>query len=122
MTYTTTGKIFLIGHTTQINPSFKKREIVVTRDDRDSKTSPLIMLELINTDIARFPNLKVGDSVSISFVIRGNAFTPKGGKTKYFNNLRILTIESTPNNDKDSTTKSVPSVPVTAFLGESNLQ
>ena len=114
MTYTTEGKIFQIGNIININNSFKKREVVITRDDGGDSAYPNMMLELLNADVTTTDGLKVGDHVNISFAIHGRAYTPSnGGGTKYFNNLRILSIEPTPNDGE--TQASSPSGPVTAF-------
>jgi len=116
MTYTTKGKIFQIGNVAKINANFKKREVIITRDNGGDSAYPNMMLELLNADVAKTDDFKVGDHVSISFAIHGRKYDPpNGGGTKYFNNLRILNIEPIPNDAEDLTTDPVPSGPVTSF-------
>lgn len=123
MTYTTTGKISLIGNITTINPSFKKREVVITTEVVGSSSYAYMMLEFYNADVTKTDGLKVDDPVSVSFTIHAKAYTPKiGGGTRYINNLRLLNIELLPNSIENTDSATPTPGPVTAFLGKSNLK
>ena len=114
MTYKTTGKLIQIGDVTKINSSLKKREVLINRENGADNAYPNLMFELLNTDVDKTNNYKIGDHVTISFVIHGKSYTPPtGGPMRYFTNLRILSIEPAP--EPASNPVKPTAQPVTAF-------
>tara|TARA_Y100000385_G_scaffold153802_1_gene159581 strand:- start:179 stop:562 length:384 start_codon:yes stop_codon:yes gene_type:complete len=89
------GKIKKIMPPQQVNPTFKKRELVVTTDEQYPQH---ILVEFTQDRSDLLNRYEEGQDVTISINIRGREWTPKdGGDTRYFNTIqgwRIQNIES----------------------------
>lgn len=82
------GTLKLIYDTQTFASGFAKREFVVeTKDDRFPQS---IKFECVKDKTAMLDNLELGDSVQVSFDIRGNEF-----KDKYYVNLNAWKITKT---------------------------
>ena len=88
------GKIKKIMPPQQVNPTFKKRELVVTTDEQYPQH---ILVEFTQDRSDLLNRYEEGQDVTISINIRGREWTPKdGGDTRYFNTIqgwRIQNIE-----------------------------
>ncbi len=80
MSYELTGKVKLIQETQTFNSGFTKREMVVTVEDGNYPQD--ISLEFLKDKIGLLDSLSVGQSVTVSFDIRGREYNGR-----YFNNL-----------------------------------
>lgn len=80
MSYELTGKIKLIQETQTFNSGFTKREMVVTVEDGNYPQD--INLEFLKDKISLLDDLSVGQTVTVSFDIRGREYNGR-----YFNNL-----------------------------------
>lgn len=80
-----TGTIKLIDQTQTFDSGFQKREFVVTTTEQYPQD---IKFEAIKDKCAVLDQYKVGDSVSVSFNIRGNEYNGK-----YYVNLQSWKIE-----------------------------
>ena len=89
--YNLRGTIKAVKDTAQVTDSFKKREIVVTVKDGDYDQH--VQLELIQDDVDKANGLNVGQTVNVSFNIRGREWTSPQGEVKYFNTLNAWKIE-----------------------------
>lgn len=91
MSYEVEGKLVVIYDTVQVSDTFKKREFVIETKGEYPQT-PKFQAVQDKCDV--LDNFKVGDDISISFNLRGNAWEADGGETKYFNNLDAWKITS----------------------------
>jgi hypothetical protein len=89
--YKLTGQIKVIGETIQVTEKFAKREIVVT--DNTSMYPQDISLQFTQDKCDILDQYNVGDSVEVSFNLRGREWTSPQGEVKYFNTLDAWRIE-----------------------------
>lgn len=103
--YKLNGELIVIGDTQQISDSFKKREFVVT--DASGQYAQTIQFQAVQDRTDLLNNFKVGDSVEVTFFLRGREWTnPKDGAVRYFNSLDAWKIEPSENmGTKDSPNK-----------------
>ena len=98
-----TGIIKKIMPPQQVNPTFKKRELVVTTDEQYPQH---ILVEFTQDRSDLLNQYEEGQNVTISINIRGREWTPKdGGDTRYFNTIqgwRIQAAEASPANNETS--------------------
>ena len=111
------GNVKVIGNEVQVNPTFKKRELVVTTDE----TYPQhIMIEFTQDKCDLLSNYAIGEAVKVSINLRGREWQSPQGETKYFNSIQGWRIEkgsgdmggSTPQQQASSPIPSAPATPV----------
>lgn len=91
--YKIKGEIKVIGDVQQVSDSFKKLEFVVT--DSSSQYAQDIQLQLVQDRCDVINNFKVGDSVEVTFFLRGREWVnPKDNSVRYFNSLDAWKIDS----------------------------
>ena len=92
MAYELKGKIEVLGETIQVTEKFKKREFVVLVEG----TYPeYIKLQLMQDKCDLLNSFKVGDSVNVSFNLKGKPFeSKKTGEMMYFTNLDAWRIQA----------------------------
>jgi Domain of unknown function (DUF3127) len=84
------GNVKVVGTDVQVNPTFKKRELVVTTDE----TYPQhIMIEFTQDKCDLLNNFAIGDAVRVSINLRGREWQSPQGETKYFNSIQGWRIE-----------------------------
>ena len=87
------GKILEISETQQITQTFKKREFVVEYAE-NPQYPEFIKFELIQDKCQLLDKFKVGDSLDVSFNLKGRKWDdPKGG-VKYFNSLQAWRLQA----------------------------
>lgn len=86
MAYELSGRINLIQEPKTFDSGFTKREIVVVVED--GKYPQEIALEFVQDKIALLDDLQPGQTVKVSFDIRGREY-----KGRYFNNLQGWRVE-----------------------------
>jgi hypothetical protein len=84
MSNTVTGTVYLIGQTQQISDKFSKREIAITTAETYPQT---ILFQFSNDKCALLDNVRNGDTVTISYNLRGRTWTGKDGIEKIFNTI-----------------------------------
>jgi|13_taG_2_1085334.scaffolds.fasta_scaffold04192_1 hypothetical protein len=84
------GDIIAIFPKNQVTDSFAKREFVVETPDEYPQT---IKFEFTQAKCDELDKVKVGDSVSVSFNVRGRKWTNKEGKDMYFNTLQAWRMQ-----------------------------
>jgi len=90
-----TGVIKFIGDTAQVSEKFKKREFVVTElSDKDSKYDQHIAFQLTQDKCDLINAFGVGQTVKVSFNLRGREWLSPQGETKYFNTLEAWRVEA----------------------------
>lgn len=97
MSYQLTGSIKVINETVQVSEKFKKREFVVT-DNNNEMYPQDIMFQAVQDKCDVLDAYNVGDSITVSFNLRGREWTNPQGEVKYFNTLDAWRIEKTDGN------------------------
>jgi hypothetical protein len=90
MSYSTKGKVKVVGTTLQISEKFSKREFVVT-DDTNMYPQD-IMFQLTQDKCNLIDSLVVGDEVEVSFNLSGREWVNPKGESKFFNTLDVWKI------------------------------
>lgn len=91
--YTLKGELKVIKDIQQISDSFKKREFVVT--DSSGQYAQEILFQAVQDRCELLDSFKVGDSVEVTFFLRGREWTnPKDGTVRFFNSLDAWKIEA----------------------------
>lgn len=85
-----TGKIKVISAEQQVNPTFRKKELVVTTDEQYPQS---IMIEFVQDKSDLLNNFSVGQDVKVSINLGGREWVNPQGETKYFNSIKGWRIE-----------------------------
>lgn len=80
--------------TQQITDSFQKREFVVEFAE-NPQYPEFIKFELIQANCDQLDGYEVGDTIDVSFNLKGRKWTDKSGVVKYFNSLQAWRLEKT---------------------------
>jgi len=103
------GKLHKKEDTTQVSESFSKRDFVVEYVD-----NPLypqyITFQLIKDRCSLIDSFEVGDSIEVTFNLRGREWTSPQGEKKYFNTLEAWRVQK----QGDSPAPGAPSAPSAA--------
>lgn len=86
------GKIVEIGNTEQVTEKFSKRSLVLEYIENPSYPEYLAF-ELQRDKTSLADKLKVGQTVSVHFNLRGRKWVDKAGKTSYFTSLVAWRID-----------------------------
>lgn len=81
-----TGTVHEVGEVQIVTNEFKKRDLIVKHDDNPQFVE-YIRFEANQDKVALFDHVKPGDRVEVSFNLRGQPWTNRGGITSYFNSL-----------------------------------
>ena len=111
-----TGKLIEVGETQQISDRFRKREFVV-----EYATNPeypeFVKMELTQDRVGLLDNFTTGQSVQVSFDLRGRKWVAPDGAVKYFNTIQAWRLQDaggaqqaadTPPPIQDSVAEEVP--------------
>lgn len=89
-----TGVIKHIGDTVQVSEKFQKREFVVTElSDKDPNYDQHISFQITQDKCDMLSSFGAGQSVTVSFNLRGREWTSPQGEVKYFNTLEAWRVE-----------------------------
>ena len=97
--YKLTGTIKVVNDTVQVSDKFSKREFVI--NDASSMYPQDIMFQSVQDKCSMLDGFGEGETVEVSFNLRGREWTSPQGEVKYFNTLdawRIESVGSAPNN------------------------
>lgn len=87
------GKLHKIMDTQEVSGSFKKRDFVVEYID-----NPLypqyVSFQLVQDRVSEIGKFKVGESIEVTFNLRGREWTSPEGEKKYFNTLEAWRIQA----------------------------
>jgi hypothetical protein len=89
MAFELTGIIIEVFPAQTFNKGFRKREFVIEYGD---KYPQKVIFGLVQDKCDMIDSYGVGDTVSISFDVKGRDWTDKSGQTKYFNTLEAFRI------------------------------
>ena len=91
-----TGVVKVVNDTVQVTEKFKKREFVIT-DENDMYPQD-ISFQAAQDKCDMLDGIIEGQSVEVSFNLRGREWTSPQGEVKYFNTLDAWRIESVSEN------------------------
>jgi len=86
MSYEITGKIKLINTLQTFDSGFTKREVIITTDEKYPQD---VKLELVKDKCDLLDAFNTGDTVKVSFNVRGNEY-----QDKYYVNLQAWKMEA----------------------------
>lgn len=100
MNFELTGKLYEIFPTEQKSERFRKREFIVENSSNigDRTITDYVKFQCVGDKCDILNRYKAGDSVKVSFNIRGNKWE-NAGKVSYFTNLDAWRIESAGENN-----------------------
>ena len=114
-----TGIIKHIGDTVQVSEKFQKREFVVTElSDKDPKYDQHISFQATQDKCDMLSSFGNGQSVTVSFNLRGREWTSPQGEVKYFNTLEAWRVEPS---DEGSAPAPVAVAPAAVVQDEEDL-
>ena len=87
-----TGTIKTIQETVQVTDKFSKREFVI--NDSSSMYPQDIIFQSVQDKCSMLDGYSEGQSVDVSFNLRGREWTSPSGEVKYFNTLDAWRIEA----------------------------
>ena len=91
MNFTQRGTIKVILDTVQVTEKFAKREFVIT--ESTSMYPQDLVFQAAQDKCDMIDGFKVGDTVEVSFNLRGREWISPQGEAKYFNTLDAWRIE-----------------------------
>lgn len=89
---TYTGILKVKNSEVKVSEKFKKREFVLT--DNAQSYPQEILFQLTQDRCSLIDNDKVGDELTVHFILKGRAWKNPQGETKWFNSLDAFRIES----------------------------
>ena len=89
MNYEITGTIIDIFSAQTFNKGFRKREFVI---ETDEKYSQKVVLQLVQEKCDMIDSYGIGDTVTVSFNVKGRDWVDNSGTVKYFNTLEAWRI------------------------------
>jgi hypothetical protein len=91
MSFQLTGKLKKIDPIVKVSEKFSKREFVIT--DESSQYPQDILFQSVQDKCSLLDTFNVGDTVQVSFNLRGREWTSPQNEVKYFNTLEAWRIE-----------------------------
>jgi len=87
-----TGKVIEIFPTVEVSDKFKKREFVVLVSENPQYPQE-ILLQLTQDKVSLIDGVKKGDTLTISYNLRGRSWTSPQGEKRWFNSLEAWKVE-----------------------------
>lgn len=97
MSYKLTGTVKAVMDTHVVSEKFSKREFVVT--DSNGMYPQDIIFQVTQDKCALLDTIMEGQSVEVSFNLRGREWISPQGDVKYFNTLEAWRIDAASSND-----------------------
>ena len=95
MSFEITGKLIQVNPTQQVSERFKKREFVleIAEEINGNVYTNYAKMQLVQNKCEIIDNYKMGDTVKVSFNIKGNKWE-RDGNVNYITNLDAWRVES----------------------------
>ena len=90
--FTVTGEMYAIMDAVEVSDRFTKREFVLNITD-NAKYPQLVLFQASGNGVNWLDDYAAGDSVTVSYNLRGREWTNPEGEVKYFNTLAAWKIE-----------------------------
>ena len=100
------GIVRHVGQTQEVSDKFKKRELVVV-DESDSNYPQILPFEFTQDKTSLLDNIMEGQTVEVSFSLRGREWTNANGDTKVFSSMNGFRVDVLSGGTKKSATKKV---------------
>lgn len=84
------GRVKMIANTQEVSNSFKKREVVITTEE---KYPQHILIEFQQDKCDLLNGFQIGEQVKVSINLRGREWTNPQGEVKYFNSINGWRID-----------------------------
>ena len=88
---TYTGILKVKNPEVKVSEKFKKREFVLT--DNAQSYPQTILFQLTQDRCSLIENAKVGDEITVHFLLKGREWKNPQGEIKFFNSLDVFRIE-----------------------------
>lgn len=88
---TYTGILKVKNEAVQVSEKFKKREFVLT--DNAPTYPQTVQFQLTQDRCTLIDNDKIGDELTVHFMLRGREWKNPQGELKYFNTLDVFRVE-----------------------------
>jgi hypothetical protein len=89
---TYTGILKVKSPEVKVSEKFKKREFVLT--DNAQSYPQTILFQLTQDRTSLIENAKVGDEVTVHFLLKGREWKNPQGEIKFFNSLDVFRVET----------------------------
>lgn len=89
---TYTGTLKVKNAEVKVSDKFRKREFVLT--DNAQSYPQTILFQLTQDRCSLIENVKVGDEVTVHFLLKGREWKNPQGEIKFFNSLDVFRVES----------------------------
>lgn len=89
---TYTGFLKVKSPEVKVSEKFKKREFVLT--DNAQSYPQTILFQLTQDRCSLIENDKIGDEVTVHFLLKGREWKNPQGEVKFFNSLDVFRVES----------------------------
>ena len=97
---TYTGILKVKNAEVKVSEKFKKREFVLT--DNAQSYPQTILFQLTQDRCSFIENAKVGDEVTVHFLLKGREWKNPQGEIKFFNSLDVFKVEAKANGNAAS--------------------
>src|SRR3990172_12410131 len=88
---TYTGILKVKNPEVKVSEKFKKREFVLT--DNASSYPQTVLFQLTQDRCSLIENAKVGDEITVHFLLKGREWKNPQGEIKFFNSLDVFRID-----------------------------
>lgn len=84
------GNVYLVNDTQQVTEKFKKRTFVL---ETEGEYKEKIEFQAVQDKVSMLDNIGVGESIEVSFNVKGREWNSPQGEVKFFNTLEAWRIE-----------------------------
>ncbi|HEY9177084.1 MAG TPA: DUF3127 domain-containing protein [Flavipsychrobacter sp.] len=121
MSFELTGKLVAVNETQQVSERFKKREFVLETSEEINGNvyTNYAKMQLVQNKCEIIDNFKIGDTVKVSFNIKGNKWE-RDGNVNYITNLDAWRVENAQQAGQSSAAAS-PAYQAPANTGNTNM-
>lgn len=95
------GRIVALGQTERRGEKFVVRTVVLTDDA--PKYPQFVKFEAQQDEVKLLDSVQLGQTVVVTYQLRGREWTNREGRTDYFNTLKLMSIAGTGDRDPNVT-------------------
>lgn len=102
MSYKLVGSVVSVGDTIQVTDKFKKRDLVLSFND--GKYDQFVSIQFTGENTSKLDGVGQGESIEVSFNLKGREWQSPNGEVKYFNTLEGWKVSNSTQENVESTT------------------